>query len=320
MSTEDVIEPEQSSSPVSPGRLLSDAREGAGLSQKEVADKLHITVHYVRSIEQDAYEKLPGAIFAKGYIKRYAEILNLDVEQTLDTFENYQQDQQEQRNEVTRIHARKNRARNRNFAIASVLAFVALFVGLWAWNTMSVEVAPVADNRARNDVIGDRISSAMEQEDASLPAAAEPQAESSSTSRDASSNLEPGSVEALEDSAANQSYSAIPSTTATGSTTSQGAESEDDQEITVIAISNEGDDVLRVSFDDDSFIQVNDDSANRIYRGTLGRGEVLEITADGPFDVLIGDAPLTHMTLNGAEVDVMESVRIDNSARLTVGL
>jgi len=306
MPTEDAIELEQPASPASPGRLLAQAREKAGLSQKEVADKLHITAHYVRSIEQDAYEKLPGTIFAKGYIKRYAEILDINVAAILQEFEEYQQDQQDQRNEVTRIHARKNRARNRNFAIVSVLAFIAVFVGLWAWNVMSVEQDNAVDNAARNNVIGDRIASAMELE----PEQADDSTLQPSTTSQGPADPTPQTVGEVEpddppifDSAANSV---------------EGMTEESD--LTVIAISNEGSDVLRVSFDDDSFIQVSDENANRIYRGTLGRGEVLEITDDAPFDVLVSDAPLAHMTLNGTEVDVMDSVRIDNSARLTVGL
>lgn len=317
MSTEETTETVQASLPSSPGRLLADARESSGLTQKEVADKLHITVHYVRSIEQDTYEKLPAAIFAKGYIKRYAEILDLDIGEVLETFEHYQQDQQDQRNEVTRIHARKNRARNRNFAIASVLAFVALFVGLWAWNMMSVDEAPVVDTRGRADVIGDRIASVMEQEETQSRIESEALTVSGSSLNEPNNQgVEQAAVQVLDSSSSDQAASLIAETVETVSMPSTTKE----QDVNVISISNEGNDVLRVSFDDDSFIQVSDELSNRIYRGTLGRGEVLEITADGPFDILIGDAPLTHITLNGTEVDVMESIRVDNSARLTVGL
>ncbi|HBP99733.1 MAG TPA: DUF4115 domain-containing protein, partial [Gammaproteobacteria bacterium] len=51
--------------------------------KKEVADTLHITVHYVNALEHDQYDKLPGEIFAKGYMKRYAETLALDQAEVL---------------------------------------------------------------------------------------------------------------------------------------------------------------------------------------------------------------------------------------------
>ena len=65
-------------SSLSPGQMLSAARVRQNLTQREVADTLHITMHYVNAIEHDEHNKLPGAVFAKGYIKRYAEIMALD--------------------------------------------------------------------------------------------------------------------------------------------------------------------------------------------------------------------------------------------------
>jgi formate dehydrogenase iron-sulfur subunit len=57
---------------------MQQERIRRGLSEKEVADQLHITMHYVRSLEANNYDKLPGAVFAKGYIKNYAQLLELD--------------------------------------------------------------------------------------------------------------------------------------------------------------------------------------------------------------------------------------------------
>ena len=52
-----------------------------GCSKPDAAgsvETLHITMHYVNAIEHDEHDKPPGAVFAKGYIKRYAEIMALD--------------------------------------------------------------------------------------------------------------------------------------------------------------------------------------------------------------------------------------------------
>ena len=44
----------------SAGALLREAREAKGLDEKAIADKLHITVHYIKALESDQFEKLPG--------------------------------------------------------------------------------------------------------------------------------------------------------------------------------------------------------------------------------------------------------------------
>ena len=173
---------------------------------------------------------------------------------------------------------------------------------------------------------------------------AEPVAELSANSPVETDNVSAGSAPAMpnqQNTPAVAEITAAPNTTApeanslstdasaTAATTierapapeiDQPALPDEDAELRVVAVTNEGSDVLRVSFTDESFIQVSDADANRIYRGTLGRGDVLEITDSAPFTVLIGDAPLTRLTLNGNEIDVSSSIRIDNSARLTVGL
>ena len=74
-------------SPLSPGQMLSAVRVQQNLTQREVAETLHITMHYVNAIEHDEHDKLPGAVFAKGYIKRYAEIMALDETAVMAAYE-----------------------------------------------------------------------------------------------------------------------------------------------------------------------------------------------------------------------------------------
>ena len=44
----------------SPGARLKAERERQGFEEEELATKLHITRHYLRAIEEDAYDRLPG--------------------------------------------------------------------------------------------------------------------------------------------------------------------------------------------------------------------------------------------------------------------
>ena len=67
--TEAVAEIEATEEPISvltAGDILQQERQRLGLNEKEVADQLHITMHYVKALESNSYEKLPGAVFAKG--------------------------------------------------------------------------------------------------------------------------------------------------------------------------------------------------------------------------------------------------------------
>ena len=110
------------------GDILHQARQRLGLNEKEVADKLHITRHYVKALESNSYEKLPGAVFAKGYLKSYALLLGLDVEDLLSRYDEFTHQQKADSKEERRLlRARKKKCRNKPLVIISLLVFIAGF-------------------------------------------------------------------------------------------------------------------------------------------------------------------------------------------------
>lgn len=67
-------------SSITPGTLLRDRRMERGLSLSQVAKRLHLTTDQVQALEQDQYERLPGAVFVRGFIRKYARLLDLEGE------------------------------------------------------------------------------------------------------------------------------------------------------------------------------------------------------------------------------------------------
>jgi cytoskeleton protein RodZ len=61
-----------------PGRRLRIARQAKGLSQNDVASHLHLSVAIVQALEQDEHDRLPGAVFVRGYLRNYARLLGLN--------------------------------------------------------------------------------------------------------------------------------------------------------------------------------------------------------------------------------------------------
>ena len=70
-----------------PGRRLRDGREQAGLSEEEVARRLHMSVTFVRAIEADDYERLPEAAFIRGYMRNYARHVGVPAEEVANLFQ-----------------------------------------------------------------------------------------------------------------------------------------------------------------------------------------------------------------------------------------
>ncbi len=74
---------------VTPGVMLSSAREAAGISDKEIADQLRIPLLRLQALEADQYENLSAETFVLGYIRAYARAVNLEADMVIDAYYQY---------------------------------------------------------------------------------------------------------------------------------------------------------------------------------------------------------------------------------------
>ena len=77
------------SSRSNPGETLRKARESKNLAQAEVAQQLNLTLRALTQVEAGAFDKLPGHTFARGYIRAYAKLLELDQDRLVADFDAY---------------------------------------------------------------------------------------------------------------------------------------------------------------------------------------------------------------------------------------
>jgi cytoskeletal protein RodZ len=62
---------------------LPRSRKKAGLSLEEIADVTKISLRFLRAIESEEFEKLPGGIFTTSYIRQYAMAIGYDEAELL---------------------------------------------------------------------------------------------------------------------------------------------------------------------------------------------------------------------------------------------
>lgn len=60
------------------GELLRTERQRKGLSVEEVAEKTKISIANINAIEEGRKDSLPHPVYAKGFVKNYAKLLDLD--------------------------------------------------------------------------------------------------------------------------------------------------------------------------------------------------------------------------------------------------
>mgnify|MGYP004460505409 FL=1 len=60
------------------GKILRKEREKQGRTLKEVSDALNIKQEYLKALEKDTYDDIPGVVFVKGFTRNYGNYLGLD--------------------------------------------------------------------------------------------------------------------------------------------------------------------------------------------------------------------------------------------------
>jgi len=279
----------------SAGDLLRDERLRRGLNEEEIADQLNITKHYLKSLEANDYGRLPSAVFIKGYLKKYAELLELDPDKILSLY--YKFLSPGVNIESKNIGFRK-KIRLYIFKIFVSIICLLIFCGcILLYNYISGGSEPIEEAmiplRPDMEVFGNNFSSDIaiiveNQRIDRFPL---------SMNYDLEEKLEYQIVASAE----------------------EGEEIRPETTRDNIKIVSNGSDFLRISFLGNSWIEVNDSFEKRIYRDIRLAGDILDIKGDAPFDIFFGDAPNIKVFFNGIEIDIAEKIRIDNSARLIVG-
>ncbi len=75
------------SSRSNPGETLRKARESKNMAQADAAEQLNLTLRALTQVEVGAFDKLPGHTFARGYIRAYAKLLELDQDRLVAEFD-----------------------------------------------------------------------------------------------------------------------------------------------------------------------------------------------------------------------------------------
>ena len=68
------------------GERLREARERQKVSLHAIAEKTNISVRFLDAIEKNQFDKLPGGIFTRGFIRSYAAQVGLDPDATVAQF------------------------------------------------------------------------------------------------------------------------------------------------------------------------------------------------------------------------------------------
>ena len=320
----------------SPGGLLRRRREQRALSVAEVARRLHLDAGIIEALEKDDYARIASPVYARGYLISYARLVEADSERIIALFDNIAPVEPpaiapavKPPMQVSSSH-HGLRALSYLIALGLIVLFVIWYRGHFSAGTLPVEEvildeappaspAPAAAPAALPAPVTDMASAAPVEAGAPRP---QTQARSAADSTPPALTSAPFVAalagEAVEEAEpAREAGQAAPETGQTGpsppeideaaapSSAAAPEDTEDDEAATIIApaVSAPAPDSLRLTFSDDSWVEVYDADENRLFRDLALSGEEHLIEGVAPFRILFGFSPGVMVEFNGAKVE-----------------
>src|SRR5438045_2345795 len=68
------------------GEKLRLARETRGIALRDISEQTRISIRYLEAIESDDYERLPGGIFNRSFIRAYAKFIGYDEHEAMEDY------------------------------------------------------------------------------------------------------------------------------------------------------------------------------------------------------------------------------------------
>jgi len=267
---------------VSVGTILREAREKFGMSIEDVAVQIKLAPRQIEALEADDLSKLPELAFVRGFIRSYAKILRLDVEDLLSTFHATNKGSVElQPPSVGVPYPDGNEAQKQNLMWSGLGILLAVLAIIFAVKNYTDPVSKTGDQQDASSV---SVSQAT-QDTVAEPVLAKTHTEKKVDSKSTSVKTKPSSLS-----------SAISS------------DSPDVPEIIPLDLPpNPGE--VHVEFDEESWVEIKDRDGyiltSRIYEP--GSDDVIK--GNMPFSVLIGHATTSRLYFKKQEVDLAPHTR-----------
>ncbi|AMX03090.1 RodZ domain-containing protein [Microbulbifer thermotolerans] len=302
----------------SPGSQLQRAREAAGLSREELSNRLCMTGNKLELLERDQYDRLPGAIYVRGYIRNLCKELNIDEGPVLQAFSGYCSAEEESREILAHV-SRGGEVSPVRHRMRGLLVLPLLLVGVVFWwlygRDVAQQPAALANGGLYPEAPRDELA-AVEPEGGDV-VVADGAAAADSAESEAELSAMPA-IEADPISAVGESEQvpaiAEPQAVVTPATSAE--ESGSGQSVEPSAASVDG--ALRLTFVEESWVEVKDASGRVLLAKLQPAGTEVELSGEAPYQLMLGNARGTQVRYRGELID-SDPIGSRRTRRLTVG-
>ncbi len=331
---------------IGPGDRLQAARIEQGLSVEDVANRMHLSISVLESIEENNFDDITAPIFVKGYLRAYARIVLLSEEEMIQQYIEFYSDEDPPINSTSNtspeISADDARVKWTTYIV--ILALCGLLAAWW-WNK----------SQDRGDVVSldleqSQMSSAEQEDESTEVQQTEIVAKSEETvDSDADLSGQEDTIKLLEKQADELNQAQILASSGVENVLEQPVSIEEPNEAETLPVIGESDtdtdtdtvtgmvgastnldsdvnqtapagsDTLSLIINADTWADIKDADGNRLAYDLLRANRRLTLAGQPPFTVFFGNGHGVEMTHNGEEVDISSYIRDDNTARLKIG-
>lgn len=293
-------QPEEESGPVGGERLRAARREN-DISVADIAKELHLDEPKVRALENNEFELLGAPVFAKGHLRKYAELVGISVEDIMTDYY----------------------LMNRSVGAPPVVGPKRKTPGDFSPGPWIVAFAVVG-------LLGGAAYWWITQEPAPAPAMEPATLAPFSSDADAGMAVTPDVVAVQESPQEPEAMESTPGgddsaidTTADLRPAEAAAGVEDTSRITVPVVaptSGMPQVQIELAFSGDCWTEVSDGSGRRLYYDLGQAGKGVSLAGDAPLRVILGDANNVSIKIAGTDYTIPDSARTGRLARLTLNV
>ena len=275
------------------GERLVEARRELQISVVEIAKELHLDEVKVRALERNEFDILGAPVFAKGHLKKYAQLVGVDPDDVLTDY--YQLTRSLETTPVISVRTRPRQELTPGPWIAVIVVIIIAVTAYWWFTSRPLTEEPEVPQEALLPVDQESESEVLAPTDTEETESDEPA--ETATAPIIESTSEPDVEETSEPVVEETSEPVV-----------------EESPPTV----EDGQLFLLVTYTGDCWTEITDASGRRLLFALGKDGRTVELSGAEPFNVLFGNPGNVSVQVNGEDYALPATNRPDRPVRLTI--
>jgi cytoskeleton protein RodZ len=273
------------------GARLAEARRTKQISVLEIAKELHLDEPKVRALERNEFDVLGAPVFAKGHLRKYAQLVQVDADDVMADY--YELTRTAGMPPVISSRPRPRREMSPGPWIAVIVVVIVVATAYWYFTSAPTTTV----SEPQREIIAQDKLPAAEQEPA-------------------------GS--GVDDSAVLEAAAGTSELPTSGVTEAEATPPETEEpEVTdtdalQAPVLDDGQMRILVTYTGDCWTEISDAQGRRLFFGLGTNGRTVELSGAAPFNVLFGNVNNVSIRVNGSDRPISADERRGRLARLTI--